>query len=1202
MKQIREWKITRTEQRTIRVLHVPESSSGLVSRDPNPAASQPVAEAASRRWKQLLSLVRGWSRNLAPALAVALFCGCSLYGQGSVIATMSAHEISSITSKAGLSNVNNGTVPMISRNGNRVAFITNNPNGNLDVNVINSDGSGLRQLVTSSTSASLVDISDDGSLVAWGTICCRPISLAVSAADGSSTRTLVATQGGYFFAPRISADNSKVFFVLDRDTALADNTPVTRGVWSINTNGTGLHQIISAASAAAALGLTAAQVPYFANGLDRSTDGSHIVFGVSGTPTGIALLAANTDGTQVHSILTNVQYLNDLSLSGDGTKIAYNIHLNPFPQPNQIVVKNFDGSGAVSLATNFNDDGYPMQLTSNGSQLLVGTAGRLYRTDGSGFLLLAANGPSDELTGDPPTILYTGTFAGTMNASGNRIEYLANDANNVSQIIVMDVNPASTGASPVMSNPGVSPDFVLINNQSSATETVTVTPATANLYRVSSVTVVGGVPDTGSGGTVFEGILYDDGTHGDAVKADHIFTNNGVTADSIAVLGTRIIMYRAEALSSDGKRHASELQFSPFSVLRTAPYTYTVAASTPGLTVVVDGVAYSAPQQFLWDAGDSHTLTAPSPQTYQGKTYTFNNWSDNNSQTHTITAPGANTTYTALFTGSGGGCGNSPFVGTVNTNLGVLTVIQNPNCSLTGTIPGGPTFTGTATGNTWTGTFTSPTGSGTFTFTASNGGFSGTYTYTSGSGTSGTLTATTGSTNGNCAYNFPPTSGVPTALSGAGYNNLLFTLQTAPTCTWSVAAVDGWIHILVPPPNTTITGGSGVSALLDANPSSTLSRTGTITVSWPGGSGSNLVTQGPGPSCAFTLSPAATPTNISANGGPGSFAVSATPASCLWTATTPNPTWITITDPSGPSPVNFKVAANGPYPAGTRQGYIMVQGQTYTVNQDAAAAPNAPVITAGGVTNAASYASASPPNGGVAQGSYISIFGSGLGPAAGAQAPAGSTLSPTLAGVSVKITGGSTSVDVLPTFVAGPQINAIVPSNAPLGTVALTVTYNGVTSASTPVVILPNALGIFTVGASSEGIIQTFGPTAPADQRPLNSNTNTAAPGDYGIVWATGIGANILNGQLLPDNTPPPGGQMAVPVTVTIDNIPASIPYSGRAPGFAGVDNVYFIVPAGVRSGCAIAVKIQAGTLPANNVTIAVDANHQTCTGSAQVP
>src|ERR1039458_9212950 len=134
---------------------------------------------------------------------------------------------------------------------------------------------------------------------------------------------------------------------------------------------------------------------------------------------------------------------------------------------------------------------------------------------------------SSQPTG-PPTILYTGTFAGTMNASGNRIEYLANDANNVSQIIVMDVNPASTGAAPVMSNPGVSPDFVLINNQSSATETVTVTPATANLYRVSAVTLVAEVPDTGSGGTVFEGILYDDGTHGDALKADHIFTNNGV--------------------------------------------------------------------------------------------------------------------------------------------------------------------------------------------------------------------------------------------------------------------------------------------------------------------------------------------------------------------------------------------------------------------------------------------------------------------------------------------------------------------------------------------------------------------------------------------------------------------------------------------------------------------------------------------------
>ena len=1283
MKLIRQWKITRTEQTTVRVLHVPESGSRTGSREPRPVP-RPTVEAAPSGWKQMLTSIREWARKLAPALAVTVFfgCGCSLYGQ-SVIAAISANEITAITAKGGsLANVNNYTVPILSRNGNRVAFLTGDPTpGEYDVNVINADGTGQVKLATS-PQCCLLDISDDGSLVVWGSL---QGQLSIAAASGGGARSLIQFNGGYLFSPRISADNSKVFFVLDRNNSVASsNAAATAGVWSVNTDGTGLHQIVSAASTAPALGLTSGQVAYFMNGLDRSSDGTRIVFGVTGTPTGTAILSASSSGAGITPVMKNIFQTNWVAISGDGTKVGCNISPNPFGTPNQLVVTNIDGSGAVTLVSGLDNDGLPMQLTADGSQLLAGTAGRLYRTDGSGFLLLSPGGPADELPGDPPTLLNNGTYGGTMNLAGTRIAYIVGDANNIAQVVIMDINPASTGGAPVMSNPGVTPDFVLINGQTAATETVTVTPTTANVYRVSTVTVVAGVPDTGSGGAVYQGPLYNDGTHG-STKGSSTYTNNGVTALSNATLGTRMIVYRGEALDSSGKRHASELQLSPFSVLKTAPYTYTVAASTPGLTVVVDAIAYTAPQQFLWDAGDTHIIDAPSPQTFQGKTYTWGNWSDNGTQSHSVTAPGGNTNYTAIFSSSGGGCGNSPFVGTFTTSLGVLTVIQNPNCSLTGTIPGGPTFTGTATGSTWTGsftgpsgsgtftftagnggisgpytytsgsgtsgslttsaggcgatpftgtyntalgsltvvqnsncsltgtipggptftgtatgttwtgTFTSPNGSGTFNFTAGNGGFTGGYTYTSGSGTNGTVTASTGGVNPNCAYNFPATTGVPTALSGAGYNNLIFTLQTAPACTWSVAAVDSWIHIQVPTPNTTITGGSGVSVLLDANPSATTARTGTITISWPGGSGSNLVTQGAGPSCTFTLSPAATPTSISANGGTGSFAVTAAPTSCLWSATTPDPAWITIGNASGPSPVNFKVAANGPYPAAARQGFIMVQGQTYTVNQDAAPSPNAPVISSGGVTNAASYASASPPNGGVAQGSYISIFGTGLGPPAGAQAPAGAALSPTLAGVSVTIASGGSNYNVLPTFVAGPQINAIVPSNTPVGVGALTVTYNGATSASAPVMILANALGIFTVGNTSEGIIQTFPPTAPLGDQPLNSNNNTAATGDYGIVWATGLGANIVNGQLLPDNTPPPGGQMAVPVTVTIDGIPAQIPYSGRAPGFAGVDNVYFIVPPGVRSSCTVAVKIQAGALPANAVTIATDANHQPC-------
>jgi uncharacterized protein (TIGR03437 family) len=212
------------------------------------------------------------------------------------------------------------------------------------------------------------------------------------------------------------------------------------------------------------------------------------------------------------------------------------------------------------------------------------------------------------------------------------------------------------------------------------------------------------------------------------------------------------------------------------------------------------------------------------------------------------------------------------------------------------------------------------------------------------------------------------------------------------------------------------------------------------------------------------------------------------------------------------------------------------------------------------------------------------------------------TLAPTLGGVSLRLTVGGTSVDVLPTFVASSQINAIIPSTAPLGTGQLVITYNGVPSDPAPVRIVKNALGIFTMGSSSSaGIIQTFAVGAPEGQRPLNSKDNTAAPGDYGIVWATGLGANVVNGQTLSDTEQPqPRGNMDVPITITIGGIrlsAAQMPWQGRS-GYNGVDNVYFIVPPGVPSGCAVPVQIQVGDMMANTVTIAIDPQRQTCTDS----
>src|SRR5579884_3902890 len=82
--------------------------------------------------------------------------------------------------------------------------------------------------------------------------------------------------------------------------------------------------------------------------------------------------------------------------------------------------------------------------------------------------------------------------------------------------------------------------------------------------------------------------------------------------------------------------------------------------------------------------------------------------------------------------------------------------------------------------------------------------------------------------------------------------------------------------------------------------------------------------------------------------------------------------------------------------------------------------------------NAASYMPQGLPGGGIAQGSIFAVFGSGLGPATGVQQTS-FPLGRSLGGATLTVTQGSTTVDAIPVYVGSGQINAIMPSNAPLG-------------------------------------------------------------------------------------------------------------------------------------------------------------------------
>jgi uncharacterized protein (TIGR03437 family) len=248
-----------------------------------------------------------------------------------------------------------------------------------------------------------------------------------------------------------------------------------------------------------------------------------------------------------------------------------------------------------------------------------------------------------------------------------------------------------------------------------------------------------------------------------------------------------------------------------------------------------------------------------------------------------------------------------------------------------------------------------------------------------------------------------------------------------------------------------------------------------------------------------------------------------------------------------------------------------------------------PYVNYRGVVNAASFTPPGLPAGAIAQGSIFSIFGSQIGPATPAQVST-FPLAATLAGVSVSVTQGTISVTAYPIVVSAGQVNAIMPSNAPLGRVSIRVTYNGTISNPSTATVTASSFGIFSVnsGGFGPGVLQNFVTSA---NQPINSLIQTAAPGQAITLWGTGLGP--VTGA---DNVAPTPGNLPTEVEIFVGGVQASSLYSGRSPCCSGVDQIVFTVPAGVPLGCYVPVQIRtAGTTLSNSVTIALQTAGRPC-------
>ncbi len=190
----------------------------------------------------------------------------------------------------------------------------------------------------------------------------------------------------------------------------------------------------------------------------------------------------------------------------------------------------------------------------------------------------------------------------------------------------------------------------------------------------------------------------------------------------------------------------------------------------------------------------------------------------------------------------------------------------------------------------------------------------------------------------------------------------------------------------------------------------------------------------------------------------------------------------------------------------------------------------------------------------------------------------------TLGGTSVKVVAGGQTLNAPMFYTIAGQVAAIMPSDTPVGLAAVTVTFNGVSSAPQNVQVVANTFGIFAVNQQGNGP----GVITDANYKPFLA-TAAARPGDVAIIWGTGLGPVTFG-----DTGPPQATDMtSIPVQVYVGGKVAKIMYRGRSGCCAGLDQIVLAIPAGVE-GCSVPLVVRINNVVSNTTSMPISssANH----------
>ena len=257
--------------------------------------------------------------------------------------------------------------------------------------------------------------------------------------------------------------------------------------------------------------------------------------------------------------------------------------------------------------------------------------------------------------------------------------------------------------------------------------------------------------------------------------------------------------------------------------------------------------------------------------------------------------------------------------------------------------------------------------------------------------------------------------------------------------------------------------------------------------------------------------------------------------------------------------VDFYVAANAANGNNQDDSGDKIYSTKVTLTA-AAAVSNKPVISAGGVVNAASQSAS------IESGSWVSIYGSNLAPSTvatgrswtGAEIVNGQ-LPVNLDGVSVTINGKPAAIS----YVSNTQLNVQAPDDTATGPVAVVVTTANGSSDAATVNLQPFSPGLFMFTTKYPAAILADGTYAAAPGTLASVVSRAATAGDVVQLFGTGFGATdpaVVSGWVFAG-----AAETAATVTATIGGVSAPVEFSGITG--AGLYQINVRVPAGLPAG-----------------------------------